>query len=836
MFGGLILLRRGFGVASWILVIIGFVLAGAISSDLFEFRYPPSHVSHLDEFGIDLGDPVRIEGRLVSSPLWTPSGLQFDLEAEAIEFRGQLHALSGKIRLRLQNAQDPESAASAGALRLRYGDSIRTFARLERPRVYRNPGSFDFSRWLQSIEDVHWLGTIKSPFLIERLPGRNQGDPAILFVWVRQKLLTGIDRIYPPWSVQGRVGAVLKAVLLGDRSSLDSGTVENFRKTGLYHLLVIAGLHIGLLTALAARLLRVFPLSESWRQGLVVLGLLAYSGLVEQRAPTIRATLMIIAFLVARFLYREHGWLNALGLAGLVLLLRRPPWLFESGFQFSFAAALLIVGWIGPLLNRTTEPYRKALRNLKEVGIDQNFEPRLAQFRLDVRGIVSRLEHDLRFFRSHPALAFAAVTGPLTGLVWILDLLIFTAALQMGLLLPMTEIFHRVTLAGIAMNSLAIPIMTLILGLGVPTVVLASFAPAWAAWPGQALAWIMKALLFLTDLPHLPAWLTYRIPEPPAWAAWGFALAIMATAWTFGRHARAFWISSATFGLIALLVSLHPFPPRVPNGFLEITALDCGAGGAFFIVLPDRTTLLFDAGGRSSGFEFRGENRARSWDPGESIVSPYLWSRGIKSLDVLVLGESQRGHLEGMNSVLNNFGVSEFWYGQGLSTPEGLALVDAAERRGVRLRAVASGDRMAYGTTSLEILWPPAAGPDRMSAMRALRSEPIALRISADEVTALVTDDPIATAEPASLHTKELWACRLVAAGGAKASLDSGLLRRVSPRLAVVSIPEETKSETLRLWKTGGTKVFRTDTDGAVTVEMRGDSMLVRTYGHPSPR
>ena len=58
---------------------------------------------------------------------------------------------------------------------------------------------------------------------------------------------------------------MLKAVLLGDRSSLDSETIENFRKTGLYHLLVIAGLHVGLLVLLASWLLRLLPLGEPYK-------------------------------------------------------------------------------------------------------------------------------------------------------------------------------------------------------------------------------------------------------------------------------------------------------------------------------------------------------------------------------------------------------------------------------------------------------------------------------------------------------------------------------------------------------------------------------------------
>src|ERR1019366_2315889 len=104
---------------------------------------------------------------------------------------------------------------------------------------------------------------------------------------------------------EGRYGAVLKAVLWGDRTSLDSDTIQDFRKTGLYHLLVIAGLHVGLLTLLLGLLLR--PLS--WNPGAKALFMLAfllgYSLLVQQRASTLRATFMIGLYLVARVIDRD---------------------------------------------------------------------------------------------------------------------------------------------------------------------------------------------------------------------------------------------------------------------------------------------------------------------------------------------------------------------------------------------------------------------------------------------------------------------------------------------------------------------------------------------------
>src|SRR5207248_7294533 len=140
---------------------------------------------------------------------------------------------------------------------------------------------------------------------LEKVSGAKPGWFESRAFALRHRGLAAIDRMFPPWAAQEKDGAVLKAVLFGDRSSLDSETIENFRKTGLYHLLVVAGLHVGLIALLAALLLRLFPISEMARSSLVLAVVAAYALVVEQRAPTLRATIMIAAYLIGRMLYRQ---------------------------------------------------------------------------------------------------------------------------------------------------------------------------------------------------------------------------------------------------------------------------------------------------------------------------------------------------------------------------------------------------------------------------------------------------------------------------------------------------------------------------------------------------
>ena len=835
MLAGLLVLRAGWERVSPLLALLGFLAAGASAGRLFECRFPPNHVSKLAAQGVDLQNPIRLQGRVSSTPVRTAYGLQFDLETERAESSERSYDLTGKVRLRLQASERPEISALLDSLRLQYGDAIRVLVFLRKPRIYHNPGSFDFRRWMESTEDIYWVGTIKNPFLVEKLPRSNDAGIWTLVEQIRNRLLRSIDDLYPRWSRQGRYGTVLKAVLLGDRSSLDSETIENFRKTGLYHLLVIAGLHVGLLVLLASWLLRMFPLGERSRTVMVLALLMFYAVLVEQRAATLRATLMISLYLLGRLLHRGHSTLNTIGLAALILMLSRPAWLFESGFQLSFLAALLIAGLVAPILERTTEPYRRALRDLDESTLDARLTPHQAQFRLDLRALISRLRKWFRFLDRHGALASAVVTGPTRLLLWTANILLFSAVLQVGLLLPMATTFHRVALAGIGLNALALPLMTLLLALAVPTVLLGALLPALAAWPAKALAGVMAGLFALTDLPHLPAWLSFRVPSPPLWVACGFVLSILVAALTLGRRAWAFGLSIATLGLMTALVAIHPFSPQLPSGMLEITALDCGQGDSLFLVLPDKTTMLVDASGSRHSSTGEAAFQGRLWDPGEDIVSPYLWSRGIKRIGIVVLSHPHEDHLGGLFAVVRNFQIGEFWHAANSLTPAYSSLLERVRQKGVAERTLAAGDELERGGAAVRVLWPPRSW--RPSGLPS-NDDSLVLRLTYHGGSVLLTGDISTKVEQELLASGQDLDSQVlkVAHHGSNSSSNAEFLARVNPRLAMVtggsgdfgSLPSP---ETLERLRERRIRVFRSDVEGATTVQLR-DGLRVMTF-HP---
>jgi competence protein ComEC len=320
--------------------------------------------------------------------------------------------------------------------------------------------------------------------------------------------------------------------------------------------------------------------------------------------------------------------------------------------------------------------------------------------------------------------------------------------------------------------------------------------------------------------------------------AWGFALAAVAAAWSVRRQSRPFWLSLGALAAFALLISLHPFAPRLPRGALEVSALDCGGGEALFVVLPDQTTLLAGAcggqsrSGRESGFE------VSRWDPGEEIVSNYLWSRGVKKIDILLGTDA---HLAGLAAVMRNFRVGEFWQAASSSTPAFRALLEQVRHRGVATRELRSGDLALRGDTSLRVLWSPlptvgTAAPPNLR--HPVDDESVILRIAHDKASLLISGDAGDKAEEELARSAVPLKSDVLAIASRRfrSPVETEFLARVSPRVVLWAGESGARSDgpnsrVLDQLHAAGARVFRTNAEGAVTLEMKGTQLAVRTYG-----
>src|SRR5258705_3780078 len=137
-------------------------------------------------------------------------------------------------------------------------------------------------------------------------------------------------------------------MLLGDRSFVDRDEAVDFRKTGVFHVLVVAGLHVGALAFFLYWIGRKLRLSRSATMVFTLTLLFTYVAVIEQRPPVLRAALMAAIVVLGGFFYRRLDVLNSAAMAALVLLVLQPLALPGSRFLLTFLSVWLCAGLSAP--------------------------------------------------------------------------------------------------------------------------------------------------------------------------------------------------------------------------------------------------------------------------------------------------------------------------------------------------------------------------------------------------------------------------------------------------------------------------------------------------------
>jgi competence protein ComEC len=278
------------------------------------------------------------------------------------------------------------------------------------------------------------------------------------------------------------------------------------------------------------------------------------------------------------------------------------------------------------------------------------------------------------------------------------------------------------------------------------------------------------------------------------------------------------WVAALALAALTIVVATHPFPPTLEKGKLEVNVLDVGQGDSLFVGFP---------GGHRAGM-----------DVGEEVVSPYLWSRGLKRLDVVALTHAHHDHLDGLRSVLQNFRVRELWIGGDEQTPALASFLEEARSRGVTIVHEKRGDHFKWGGTEGEILWLADPSP----APAASNDDSIVIRLTDGSLHFLLSGDIEKRVEATLINQHEPLAAEFlkVPHHGSKTSSTGPFLAAVAPRFAVVSAGEANPfghpaQVVLERYQQAGTRLLRTDHDGAVTATTDGRTLKVHTFAESHP-
>jgi len=815
------LLLRGRLVSAWVVALLAWGFLGGAAARLERLAIPTNHVTRfLAEGRLDTSEALRWRGRLREDPIGLPWGLRYELDLDEVEIGGKPVPITGGLRASLfqrDNSADPPT--------VRAGDRVEALIRVRPPRNFGNPGAFDVRGYLAR-QNIHVTGTLRSAELLQKI-----GEPPPTVVHrlarARGRLLDRLDALF---TTAPDRAAVLRAMLLGDRDFIDHERAEAFQKSAVYHVLVIAGLHVAALAAFvfwAGRWMRLSPLATTL---LTLAVLAAYLAIVEDRPPILRAGLMAAMILLARLLIRRVEPLNTIAAAALILLAARPSALADPSFQLSFLAVGTIGALASPWIRRSSEPYRRALDHLADLTRDAAHAPPAMQFRLDARAAAGWLAR--RMPARLCASATALVTLPCAGALRLWEVFVISATIQLGMLPLLAHYFHRVSLSGLLANIPAVLLTGLIVPIGFLTLGLSLLWTALAGAMAKVLGVLVVSLVGTVEWFARWRWTSYRIPGPPALLLAGFfvALILLALAARAARRRRQM-LAAALLALLVVAVATYPFAPNLERGKLEVTVLDVGQGDSIFAAFPDGHTMLIDAGGGFGAARIGGVRTGL--DTGEQVVAPYLWSRGLKRLDVVALTHAHQDHLGGLSAVLEDFRVRELWVGRDVANPAFRALIELARAHGVRVVHRLRGDAFTWDGVGGRVLWPGASA----EAESPKNNDSLVLRLEHGRVALLLPGDIEGPVERELLANHDALQADLlkVAHHGSKTSTSAEWLAAVSPRAAAISVGETNSFghpnlNVLARLRAAGAQLFRTDRDGAITALSDGQTLHVRCF------
>ena len=245
--------------------------------------------------------------------------------------------------------------------------------------------------------------------------------------------------------------------------------------------------------------------------------------------------------------------------------------------------------------------------------------------------------------------------------LWTAELILIGLVAEAVMVLPMALYFHRATVFALPANMLSIPLVAILAPLGVATFLTSLISPWLAAIPSAATALLLHAITHAISYVSRNPSADLRVPGPTLTHALLAATCLAFACWAV-RKSRIYSLAAIAALALAAAITLWPTPPTLHPNQLEVTAIDVGQGDSLLIVSPTGHTMLIDAGG-PTGAAANAENASgtQSFDVGEEVVSPYLWSRHLRRLDIVALTHAHSDHMGGMPAILRNFHPRELW-------------------------------------------------------------------------------------------------------------------------------------------------------------------------------
>jgi len=758
---------------SWSAFLLFFLL-GIFSIHIYlRPQFSTSHISHFTGF-----DRILLEGTIDRTPHITRDGTQLLIRSQKVILSTRHIPVEGHLLLFLKE----ESKL------FHLGDRLRFLCKLYPPKGFHNPGGFSYERHL-AFERIHTIG-----FLEEKMwakIGEGFKNPALLQIerwrdWIRDFL----DKEGKPPS-----SGIFQALVLGEQRNIPEEVKEHFIITGIAHLLAISGDHLGIVALLSfSLLLWILKRSEllllsisvkKWAAGLTIPCILLYTFIAGGGISVVRATIMVITFLLSILFNRERNLMHTLALAAFIILISSPPSLFDVSFQLSFLAVLSIL-YLVP----------RILQLQKEEGIPL---PPKTSWKQNIWKYVkiSFLVTGVAFWGTAPFVALH---------------------------------FNRISLIGFITNLFAIPWVGFFI---VPLSLIASLF-SFFFYPLATLlitinsfltTILLRVVAFIASIPYASIF----ISTPTTFEIILFYLLFFISVHLRKRRRIKYLLLGLCVAL-ALDLAFWNFKDLFKKN-LTITFIDVGHGDSILIEFPKGKRMLIDGGGLH-------EDR---FDIGKNVIAPFLWKKKIRRIDTLVLTHPDPDHLKGLNFLASHFSIGQFWdNGYQTDSEPYSQLKKTLIKKEINWLSMneMTPPQMTNGV-EVSILNPQVKSSSyaRHSNPSFLNNQSVVMKLQLKNIGILLTGDIEKEAEYRML--KEGYPLKAdilkIPHHGSSSSSSTIFINKVKPTYAILSVGERNigrlpHPEVLKRYLQLGSKIFRTDRHGAITIITNGEKIEIKTF------
>ena len=730
---------------------------------------------------------------LMSNEITTRNHI-YDLKENTVIVQGKIYkientAFGTNIYLKGVEVENGEKSVSVKRIfvntekipNVKIGNIIKVRGKLRQFEEAANKGNFDSRKYYLSLG---FYGKIEAG-TIEVINSDYSGIRQGLYE-LRMEIIERLEKLCSDnngiFSIINNKNGIIGAIILGDKTDLDSDIKELYSVSGIAHILAISGLHISFIGMAIYRLLRRrfrFLFSAAVSIPVVLsFGIMSGFGI-----STIRAIIMFILKIIGEVLGRKYDAIAAISLAGLVLLVQNPFVVCNSGFQMSFGAIIAIV-LILPIVEEILNTDNKIIK-----VISANFTISLV-----MNPILAWNYYELPTF----SFLLNIVVVPLMSVVIVSSIAgIFCSCIMFGfgkvVIFPGCGILELYTFLCNIINKSSVA--SIVVGQPKVTIIIVYYA-------------ILLVVLF--GLKNIRTKYTRAEKERNIIKKeTGLVLEKKAKK---ERRIKGQNVKLRLACIVGFLL-LNCLIYYIPNPGFYITFINVGQGDGILIHGDNGTKVMVDGGSTSEK------------QVAKNCIVPYLKAEGIGTIDYSIITHTDKDHISGILEILENNNSNRIRI-KNLVMPDinmkddtYNELIEKAKLKKINVLYIKKGDTLSLGKTKIKCIYPEttttASDKNDYCTVLSVKNKTSKILLTGDiskEIEEKIKDD-----------IEENYTVLKVAHHGSNYSSSEKFLKKVNPKYSIISVGKNNSyghpgNETMeRLRKQGGV-IYRTDEKGGITI------------------